>query len=660
MQKESCSNPFALSVFDDLLELVGPIVQRDDLLSKVDFSMMENIDHEFQIKDLTFFAEASILDKILVEKKKINASDVTAILSTYGTSTKLVFYFLESMNKMLIPILKQAESMSTQLERAEKEVEKIPDSDFRKPMMKKYIDNLRNEFFMYRICLEDDERVSVVNNFYFKFLNLLIEKMQTGACVPGYYITDYIEFQTFFANIKKGYFSQFGVRNFSLYLNLLDVILSEKFKNSNRYIKAKYLDLLFTFNIIEKGDIVNVLKDHLGSHERIVNFEKSMLAFYSEIEFMTDTGGVSQMKHRYRFFITKFLLKALQLPEYSNALLSIIDSTEVSSYVGHLISDLNYFLDDAFEKLKKIYHLQTSGNHDLNSVINQQQQQNEDENQQTTDNESIPALTEQVKGLFKFGRSQLALMEKLAMIAPKIFSTEEWANKVAQTINYYASKMCSKSYKSYKVADISKINLKPLEFITKLIYIYVGMSQIEAVKTAILKDERSFSSDNLIDLGRTAFMKALVPPDVLKKFETLISELNDMKIDKDAMEKILGDIPDEFQCGFTYELMGDPVTLPSSKTVIDRNSIKQHITLNGEFDPFTKAKLTLDMLIEMPDLKAKIYFWLKEKKELYFKTHGSKKVEIGSLKKSELDVEDIYSSEADVKSEKSNFFGQFD
>ena len=358
-----------MSIFDVLLEVAGPIIQRDELLAKIDFTILEKIGVEFESSDLTYFATEETLQELLNKQKNTHVKETEKQLSAYGSSTKIFFYFLEAISKLLIPILKLAENISNQLQRIEKELAKIPENDFRKAHMRKYHENLKNEFFMYRICMDDDERITLVNQFYSKFFGLLLSKMPDNLCIPAHYITDYIEFQTFFGNIKKNYFKQFGVANFKLYLTFLDLIISDKYKTANKYTKAKYLDLLFTFNIMEKGNIVGVLKDHLESHENIRRFLQSILKFYSEIEFMTDVQGVSQMKHRYRFFISKFLLKALKMKEYEAAFLDLTKSEEVSNYVGHLVTDLNYFLDEAFEKLKKISQNKTSeDNNNINRV----------------------------------------------------------------------------------------------------------------------------------------------------------------------------------------------------------------------------------------------------------------------------------------------------
>lgn len=58
--------------------------------------------------------------------------------------------------------------------------------------------------------------------------------------------------------------------------------------------------------------------------------------------------------------------------------------------------------------------------------------------------------------------------------------------------------------------------------------------------------------------------------------------------------------------------MEDPVELPSSKTVIDRITIKRHL-MNDPHDPFNRAPLTFDQVIPRPDLKQKIEDYKDEK-----------------------------------------------
>lgn len=604
-----------------MLDLAIPVVQKEEIFSKVDFSMVYKLGAEMGWSNITYFGALPAVNEL----NKANANLPEGPLG-YGSTTKFFFYFLEAMNKFFVPILKHAENMSTQLERIEKEIEKTPPTDYKRKMMENYFEKAKNEFFMYRIALEDDERATLINTFYYRLFSHLLANFKGKILVPNYYFLDYIEFQSFFANIKKGYFSRFGTINFDMYLSVLEELLSDVYKQPNPFVQAKFFDLLFTFNIMEKGRIVFILRDHLGSHERIRKFLLAMIDFYSAIEFMNDSAGTSHTKYRYRFFITKFLLKALTIEDYIRAFKDICKEKEVSNFIGHLFTDLNFFLEDAFDKLKKINKLQQGNIDSLNNEFQRMQVTNQGNNNQnqiseeenaSVEQETIPALTSSVKSLFKFGRNELKMIDILSQIVPDVFSDPEWATKIAQTLNYYASKMCAKSYRSYKVQNITDVRLKPLEFIRQLVLVYVRIGDSEIVRQGIINDDRSYSKDALFDLGVTAYNKKLVPADLLEKYQDLISTLDTMKIEKDNMETIIGEAPEEFTCGLTFDLIKDPVYLPASKLTVERNAIRQHLTLNGPYDPFTKTPLTNEDLVPLPELKEKIDKWLEEKRAIY-------------------------------------------
>ena len=79
-----------------------------------------------------------------------------------------------------------------------------------------------------------------------------------------------------------------------------------------------------------------------------------------------------------------------------------------------------------------------------------------------------------------------------------------------------------------------------------------------------------------------------------------------------SVEEEMGEVPDEFQDPITAELMTDPVRLPSGH-VVDRSVIQRHL-LSDENDPFSRAKLTVDMLVPDAELKEKIDEWRASKR----------------------------------------------
>ncbi len=107
-------------------------------------------------------------------------------------------------------------------------------------------------------------------------------------------------------------------------------------------------------------------------------------------------------------------------------------------------------------------------------------------------------------------------------------------------------------------------------------------------------------------------------------FKDFISKISTIKSQADILEK-LGDIPEDFICPISQDLMKDPVKLPTSNTIVDRAIIKEHL-LNNEIDPFSRAPLSYKDLIEQPELKRRIEEWIRlklwgEKKSSLKNTH---------------------------------------
>ena len=123
----------------------------------------------------------------------------------------------------------------------------------------------------------------------------------------------------------------------------------------------------------------------------------------------------------------------------------------------------------------------------------------------------------------------------------------------------------------------------------------------------MVSDERSFNFKSLSEyLQHLSLSEAQY-----KRSQEFLLTLNRLSHDSKALMDVLGEIPIEFQDPISYDLMTDPVKLPSG-TIMDRKIIKQ-ILLNHEQDPFNRSPLKYENLIEVPDFKTKIENWVKER-----------------------------------------------
>ena len=165
---------------------------------------------------------------------------------------------------------------------------------------------------------------------------------------------NYVDFNTFHAEIDNKYIDIFGSENMRMYIQFLLIVLGDDFDESGIHVKAKMMDLLFIFNFSNSSKTTALLKEQLVGVDKKTLFLNSLLNFYVQIEFMTDFVSIQQSKYRIRFFMSKFLIKALQEKEFIEGLEKNQGTKQISDFIGHLIADLNYYLEDVFHKFDLI------------------------------------------------------------------------------------------------------------------------------------------------------------------------------------------------------------------------------------------------------------------------------------------------------------------
>jgi len=115
---------------------------------------------------------------------------------------------------------------------------------------------------------------------------------------------------------------------------------------------------------------------------------------------------------------------------------------------------------------------------------------------------------------------------------------------------------------------------KKTELISDLIVIYTNLSEIEAFCKAVVRDERSFRLEYLQKAHRQIKINnRLYDLSPLEKFIANVPAYQEKE--SELEELIANDAPDEFFCPISCELMKDPVLLPTSGNICDRNTMKR-------------------------------------------------------------------------------------
>ncbi|KAJ1618042.1 ubiquitin elongating factor core-domain-containing protein [Pavlovales sp. CCMP2436] len=212
-----------------------------------------------------------------------------------------------------------------------------------------------------------------------------------------------------------------------------------------------------------------------------------------------------------------------------------------------------------------------------------------------------------------------------------------------------------------KVAEPEKYHFEPRNLLLEVAETFVHFADDPEFPAAIVLDER-FYDHELFRKAVNRVLRPMMKEKDLKVFESLAlkcqelgqnaqqeeEDLGQMNPDhlntrppatvcfrKELLYKqttpplLAGDIPDEFLCPITSVLMLDPVMLPTSKQMISRAAITRAL-LSDPIDPFSRAKLTVDMLVPQPELAQQIREWKEGRlaKARAAKLQGAEKMEV--------------------------------
>eukprot|EP00967_Tisochrysis_lutea_P025229 scaffold29051_cov28-Tisochrysis_lutea.AAC.4 len=182
----------------------------------------------------------------------------------------------------------------------------------------------------------------------------------------------------------------------------------------------------------------------------------------------------------------------------------------------------------------------------------------------------------------------------------------ELVGRVASMLNYFLAQLVGPKCSNLKVKEPEKYHFHPKKLLLNIATIITHFAPFDAFGQAVVRDERSYNPNNMGKAVRV--LASGLPPIMGQKgllaLEAFRSKCIDLKAAEQEEEENLGEIPDDFLDPITMEIMVDPVRLPSG-TVIDRPTICRHL-LSDETDPFTRQRLTVEMLVPDEDMKKRI------------------------------------------------------
>lgn len=339
----------------------------------------------------------------------------------------------------------------------------------------------------------------------------------------------------------------------------------------------------------------------------------SLLEVFVGIE-LTGQSVQFEQKFNYRrpmYLVIDYLWEFGEYQEFFIALASDAESNMEAvnpplflRFVNLLMNDAVYLLDEALANMAKIKEMQTQReNGDWDALPAQERQQN-------------LGYLQHIGMIAKFdnilGKDTINTIEKLTSRMMIVFTHATMVDRVAAMLNYFLMNLVGPNQKNFKVKDQKEYHFDPADTVLRICLIYTHLTGSSAFCLAVSQDGRSYRPE-LFTLAQDVLVKigggALIA-EIAQVAENVAQQALQHRATEDAVQEA----PEEYLDPIMSTLMLDPVTLPSSKQIVDRTTIARHL-LSDQTDPFNRSPLTMDQIIPNVTLAKEIRDWLTSRQQ---------------------------------------------
>ncbi|KAJ7212066.1 ubiquitin conjugation factor E4, partial [Mycena pura] len=426
--------------------------------------------------------------------------------------------------------------------------------------------------------------------------------------LPEYIVEDIVDYLHFVVRTSPEKFELSGK------VELLTFVLT--FLNSTWYIKNPFLkskinDVLF-FSIWGYGRERNgLLGNMLNTHPMALkHLMPALTHFYIEVE---QTGASSQFYDKFSACSVRnisYILKVVwDNPTHREALNAEAarNPEKFIKFVNLMINDVTYLMDESLGELSQINNIQQEMSDQ--ATWNAQPEQHRREREGT-----LRTLERHASGYISLGRSTVELLKVFTAETKAPFMMPEIVDRLAAMLDYNLHALVGPKYRDLEVRDREKLKFNPRALLSDIIQVFLNLSDQDEFIRAVAADGRSYSQELFERAAYTALKRTLKTEQEVEQLRAFVAKVEERKLTMEA-EDDLGEIPDEFQDPLMYHIMRDPVLLPTSRTIVDRSTIKSHL-LSDSKDPFNRMPLAIDQVIPDPELKMRIEAWVSERRRI--------------------------------------------
>jgi ubiquitin conjugation factor E4 B len=254
-----------------------------------------------------------------------------------------------------------------------------------------------------------------------------------------------------------------------------------------------------------------------------------------------------------------------------------------------LLNDCTYVMDEALSKFPKI--------HDLQRDLRNPDALTDDERAEKE--KDLKTAEGQATSYMQLVNETVAMMKLFTASISESFAMPEIVQRLADMMDYNLDTLTGIKSGNMRVENSEKYGFHPKTLLAEFVDLYLNLGSSQRFIEAVARDGRSYKPENFDFASRVLTRFALKSPEELAAFEQLKAKFAQAKTLDDQAAEDLGEVPDEFLDPLMFTLMEDPVILPTSKTTVDRSTIRSHL-LSDPTDPFNRQPMTIDDVV--PDV----------------------------------------------------------
>ena len=477
----------------------------------------------------------------------------------------------------------------------------------------------------------DEKKENVINeideytafkNDYYKFMDAKSNVVLSS--LPEFIILNIVNSVIFFRQAYKDiYFKDFdlikNLANFGLiYSSHINLI-------HNQHLRSQIFDiLLYSFHLEEKEKNDNHL---LMVHQKLLKDEfirENLIVSIMRVFIDAERLGTSNQFYE-RFNVRNKVLQLVNevFKKHQEILIDDIinyaneHSDDATQMLTLLMGDVTYLIDEVIQRLIDIKNYQELKD-------NKELWESKTQEQKTAEENKFAENDRMLKAECRLLNHSLGFMTIICSCLQKYFIKEEKAERLANLLNYCLDEFTAKS-SQLKIKNKNDYEFNPSYIMESIIKIFSYFVDYEEFIEFVVSDERAYKYENFTKAIKlkNEYNKVKVDTETSEKFDDLVYKKL-KKAEEIVQQNTINydDAPEEFLDPLTYNLMENPVILPSSHINIDRRTIEDYL-LSNPSDPFNRNPLTKDELIPNEELKKKIDEYkinkFKEKQKIYKK-----------------------------------------